>query len=41
MGITRLNHAVLFVRNADAAAEFYRRAFGCEELARPGAGTPA
>jgi catechol-2,3-dioxygenase len=35
MGITRLNHAVLFVRDADAAAEFYRRAFGFEELARP------
>ena len=41
MGITRLNHAVLFVRDADAAAEFYRRAFGFEELARPGAKTPA
>ena len=35
MAITRLNHAVLFVRDADAAAEFYRRAFGFEELARP------
>jgi len=35
MPITRLNHAVLFVRDADAAAEFYRRAFGFEELARP------
>jgi catechol-2,3-dioxygenase len=35
MPITRLNHAVLFVRDADAAAEFYRSAFGFEELARP------
>ena len=32
MPITRLNHAVLFVRDADAAAEFYRSAFGLEEL---------
>lgn len=35
MSITRLNHAVLFVRDADAAAEFYRAAFGFEELERP------
>ncbi|MCA1587599.1 MAG: VOC family protein [Chloroflexi bacterium] len=35
MAITRLNHAVLFVRDADAAAEFYRRAFGFEEISRP------
>lgn len=35
MAITRLNHAVLFVRDADAAAEFYRSAFGFEELSRP------
>ena len=35
MAITRLNHAVLFVRDADAAADFYRRAFGFEELTRP------
>jgi catechol-2,3-dioxygenase len=34
MAITRLNHAVLFVRDADAAAEFYRTAFGFEELDR-------
>jgi len=33
--VTRLNHAVLFVRDADAAAEFYRRVFGFEELERP------
>ena len=35
MAITRLNHAVLFVRDADAAADFYRSAFGFEELSRP------
>lgn len=35
MPITRLNHAVLFVRDVDAAAEFYRSAFGFEELSRP------
>ena len=35
MPITRLNHAVLFVRDADAAAAFYREAFGFEELERP------
>ncbi len=35
MPITRLNHAVLFVRDADAAVEFYRSAFGFEELERP------
>src|ERR687897_2392742 len=35
MAITSLNHAVLFVRDADAAAAFYREAFGFEELQRP------
>lgn len=35
MAITRLNHAVLFVRDADAAAVFYSKAFGFEELSRP------
>ena len=35
MAITRLNHAVLFVRDADAAAEFYAKAFGFTELSRP------
>jgi catechol-2,3-dioxygenase len=35
MAITHLNHAVLFVRDADAAAAFYRDAFGFEELDRP------
>jgi catechol-2,3-dioxygenase len=35
MSITRLNHAVLFVRDADLAAAFYAKAFGFEELSRP------
>ena len=35
MPITRLNHAVLFVRDVDAAAEFYAAAFGFEEIERP------
>ena len=35
MAITRLNHAVLFVRDADAAAAFYAKAFGFDELSRP------
>ena len=35
MGITRLNHAVLFVRDVDRAAEFYRDVFGFEEIERP------
>lgn len=35
MAITRLNHAVLFVRDVDAAADFYAKAFGFEELRRP------
>jgi catechol-2,3-dioxygenase len=35
MAITRLNHAVLYVRDADRAADFYRQAFGFEELERP------
>src|SRR2546427_10016524 len=33
--VTRLNHAVLFVRDADVAAEFYRDVFGFEELEPP------
>lgn len=32
--VTRLNHAVLFVRDADVAADFYRRVFGFTELPR-------
>jgi catechol-2,3-dioxygenase len=35
MQITRLNHAVLFVRDIDASADFYRRVFGFEEIERP------
>jgi len=33
--VTRLNHAVLWVRDADRAADFYHRIFGFEELERP------
>ncbi|GAC1663691.1 MAG: VOC family protein [Candidatus Limnocylindrales bacterium] len=32
--VARLNHAVLFVRDADRAAEFYTRIFGFEIVAR-------
>ena len=35
MPITRLNHAVLFVRDVDRASAFYREAFGFEEIERP------
>ena len=35
MSITRLNHAVLFVRDVDVAAAFYRSTFGFVELERP------
>ncbi|HSE46277.1 MAG TPA: VOC family protein [Gemmatimonadales bacterium] len=34
--IRRLNHAVLFVRDLDRAVNFYREAFGFEEIAREG-----
>ena len=34
--VRRLNHAVLFVRDLDRAVDFYRRAFGFEEVAREG-----
>ena len=34
IGVTNLNHAVLFVRDLDVAAEFYRRVLGFEEVAR-------
>jgi catechol-2,3-dioxygenase len=34
--VTRLNHAVLFVRDLERAVDFYRRAFGFEEIAREG-----
>jgi catechol-2,3-dioxygenase len=30
--ITRLNHAVLYVRDAEQAAAFYKQAFGFEEI---------
>jgi catechol-2,3-dioxygenase len=33
--VTRLNHAVLWVRDADKAAAFYHDVFGFEELERP------
>jgi catechol-2,3-dioxygenase len=32
--VARLNHAVLFVRDATVSAEFYSRMFGFEEVAR-------
>lgn len=31
--VTRLNHAVLYVRDATRAADFYKQAFGFEEIA--------
>ena len=34
--VTRLNHAVLYVGELDRAVEFYRAAFGFEEIAREG-----
>lgn len=34
MGITRLNHAVLYVRDAEASARFYREVLGFTEVAR-------
>ncbi|MBN9492280.1 VOC family protein [bacterium] len=34
--VARLNHAVLFVRDLDRSVEFYRQAFGFEEIAREG-----
>lgn len=34
--VTRLNHAVLYVRDLDRAVAFYTRAFGFEEIAREG-----
>ena len=34
--VSRLNHAVLYVRDLDRSVEFYRRAFGFEEIAREG-----
>jgi catechol-2,3-dioxygenase len=34
--VKRLNHAVLYVRDLERAVEFYREAFGFEEIAREG-----
>jgi catechol-2,3-dioxygenase len=34
--VARLNHAVLYVRELDRSVDFYRRAFGFEEVAREG-----
>ena len=34
--VSRLNHAVLYVRELDRAVDFYREAFGFEEIAREG-----
>jgi catechol-2,3-dioxygenase len=34
--VTRLNHAVLFVRDLEQSVDFYRQAFGFEEIAREG-----
>lgn len=32
--VSRLNHAVLFVRDLERSVEFYRKAFGFQEVAR-------
>ena len=34
--VARLNHAVLYVRDLDRSVDFYRRAFGFQEIAREG-----
>jgi catechol-2,3-dioxygenase len=34
--VNRLNHAVLYVRDLDRSVDFYRDAFGFEEIARGG-----
>jgi catechol-2,3-dioxygenase len=39
--IARLNHAVLFVRDLDVAVDFYRKAFGFDEIAREAGGQMA
>jgi catechol-2,3-dioxygenase len=36
--VRRLNHAVLYVRNAGRSAEFYKEAFGFEAVAEAGNG---
>lgn len=35
VNVSRLNHAVLFVRDVNRAAAFYRDVFGFEEMERP------
>lgn len=34
--VARLNHAVLYVRELDRSVDFYKKAFGFEEIAREG-----
>ncbi|HWQ28794.1 MAG TPA: VOC family protein, partial [Dehalococcoidia bacterium] len=34
MPVTRLNHAVLYVRDLDRSVLFYKTVFGFEEIAR-------
>jgi len=34
--VSRLNHAVLYVRDLDVSVGFYRRAFGFQEISREG-----
>ena len=34
--VTRLNHAVLYVRDVERSVAFYQHAFGFEEIAREG-----
>ena len=36
IAVARLNHAVLYVRDLDQSAEFYKRVFGFQEIARIG-----
>jgi catechol-2,3-dioxygenase len=36
IAVARLNHAVLYVRDLDRSVDFYRRAFGFDEIAREG-----
>jgi catechol-2,3-dioxygenase len=36
ISVARLNHAVLYVSDLERSAEFYRRAFGFEEIDREG-----
>ena len=36
VAVTRLNHAVLYVRELERSVDFYCRAFGFEEIAREG-----